>query len=87
MADILPFRAGGVIPATVMEPDQDLIAAIEGWLIDAKSGQLRAMGYVMINRDRDIVTGWIGGADGRDMLSGVNLLTFRYMKAHQEQDD
>jgi hypothetical protein len=84
---VVPLREGGVIPGVVMEPDLDLIAKIDGWLTDAKSGQLRAMAYVMIDRDRAVVTGWTGRADGHDMLGGVSLLAFRYMKADQGRDD
>lgn len=83
---VVPMRAGGIIPATVMEPDQELIAKIEDWLADAKSGQLRVIGYVMIDRDRAIATGWVGKGDDHDMTAGVNMLAFRYMLAGVERD-
>ena len=78
---VVPLRSGGVIPATVQEPDTELITKIEGWLADAKSGQLRVVGYAMIDRDRAVTTGWVGGGDHHDMTAAVNLLAFRYMLA------
>ena len=87
MVDVVPLRPGGVIPATVMKPDQELIAKIKGWLADAKSGQLRAMGYVMVDRDRTISTGWAGRADDHDMTAGVNMLAFRYMLSGVDRDE
>ncbi len=84
---VVPIRADGVIPATVAPPDDELIAKLEGWLADARSGHLRACGFVWIDRDRAICTGWIGHADHHDMTAGVNLLAFRYMRAGQDNDD
>ena len=83
---VVPLISGGLVPAIVAEPDQELIAKVDQWLADAKSGQLRAMAYVMIDRDRAIGTGWVGHSDSHDMLGGVNLLAFRYMKADQDED-
>lgn len=87
MGDVRPLKPDGVIPATVMEPDAELIAKIEGWLELARSGQLRSMAYVMIDRDRAIGTGWAGKADDHDMTGGVNTLAFRYMLASTERDE
>ena len=84
---IVPFSKGGIVPATVMEPDADLIAKIEEWLEKAKSGQLRAMAYVMITRDRAIGTGWTGHSDQHDMTAGVNTLAWRFMREAQDFND
>jgi len=83
---VVPIRADGVVPATVAPPDEELIAKLEGWLTDAQSGQLRAIGFVLIDRDRAICTGWIGHADHHDMTAGVNILAFRYMLVGQDKD-
>lgn len=83
---VVPLRSGGVIPATVQAPDTELIAKIEGWLADAKSGRLRAVGCAMIDRDRAITTGWVGHGYHHDMLAAVNLLTFRYMTACRDDE-
>lgn len=86
MSDVVvPLRAGGVVPATVMEPDAEVIAKIEEWLKDARSGHLRAIGYATIDRDRAICTGWVGHGDHHDMTAGVNLLQFRYMTAGRDE--
>lgn len=84
--NVVPTRPDGVISATVMEPDADLIEKLESMLVDAKSGQLRAAGYTLIDRDRAICTGWIGHADHHDMYAGVNQLAFRYMLAGDSDD-
>ena len=84
MANVVPFQPDGVIPATVMEPNEELIVALENMLIDARSGHLRAVGYVLIDRDRAIHTGWTGKADRHDMTAGVNMLAYRYMASSQE---
>ncbi len=76
---VVPMRLDGVIPATVMKPDQELIEKLEALLADARSGHLRALGYTMINRDRAIGTGWAGNCDEHDMTAGVNILQFRFM--------
>lgn len=76
---VVPLKPNGIIPATVMPPDEELVAKLKEWLADAKSGQLRAMGYTIIDRDRAICTGWVGHADHHDMTAGVNMLAFRYM--------
>ena len=81
---VVPLREGGIIPATVMEPDAELVAKIEGWLADAKSGQLRVIGYALIDRDRSIATGWVGHGDHHDMTAAVNTLAFRYMASSQD---
>lgn len=81
---VVPMRPDGLIPTVVAEPDQELITKIEGWLADAQSGHLRAVGYVLIDRDRAIGTGWTGHADHHDMTAGVNTLAFRYMSASQD---
>lgn len=84
---VVPIRRGGVVPAIVQPPDPELIAKIEGWLADAKSGQLRVIGFALIDRDRSICTGWIGHGDHHDMTAGVNMLAFRYMTAALADDD
>lgn len=83
---VVPLRSDGVVPAIVMPPDEELIAKIEAWLKDARSGQLRAAGFVLIDRDRAIFTGWVGHADHHDMTAGVAILNFRYMAAGQDED-
>ncbi len=83
---VVPLHSGGLIPATVAEPDQELIAKIKGWLADAKSGQLRVIGYALIDRDRAICTGWVGHGDHHDMTAGVNMLAFRYMSSTQDDE-
>ena len=70
----------------VQAPDAELIAKIEGWLADAKSGHLRSIGYALIDRDRAIGTGWIGHADHHDMTAGVSMLAFRYHLAGIHED-
>ncbi len=84
---VVPIKTGGLVPAVVQEPNAELIAKIEGWLTDAKSGHLRAMGYVMIDRDRAIGSGWAGKADSHDMTAGVNMLAFRYMLSGEQSAD
>lgn len=84
---VVPLRPDGVIPNQVAKPDEELIETLETILTDARSGQLRAFAYVLIDRDRGITTGWNGHADDHDMTAGVNLLAFRYMKAGQDTDD
>lgn len=84
---IVPLRPDGVIPATVAPPDAELVAKLEELLADAQSGQLRAIGYASIDRDRAIRHGWAGHADHHDMTAGVNLLAFRYMFVSQERDE
>ena len=83
---VVPIRPDGIVPATVLPPDDELTAKIEEWLIDAKSGQLRAMAFVKIDRDRAICTGWVGHADHHDMTAGVNSLAHRYMTAGRDED-
>jgi hypothetical protein len=84
---VVPIRSDGVVPAVVSPPDEGLIAKIEEFLADAKSGQLRAIGFVKIDRDRAICHGWVGHADHHDMTAGVNLLAFRYMYCGQVNED
>ena len=84
---VVPMREGGLIPATVMEPDEDLIAKLEQLLADARSGHLRALGYSMIDRDRAVTTGWSGHADHHDMTAGVHTLAYRYMRAGEDRGD
>lgn len=81
---VVPLRSGGVVPATVMAPDADVIAKLEEWSADAKSGHLRVVGYAMIDRDRAICTGWVGHGDHHDMTAAVNLLQFRCMTAGRD---
>lgn len=83
---VVPIRPDGVVPAVAMKPDGDLIAKIEEWLEAARSGHLRAMGFVSIDRDRAICTGWCGHADHHDMTAGVNMLAFRYMAAARDTE-
>lgn len=84
---VVPLRSGGVIPATVQEPDVDVISKLEEWLANAKSGHVRVIGYAIIDRDRAIMTGWVGHGDHHDMTAGVNLLAFRYMTAGRDEDE
>jgi hypothetical protein len=84
---VVPIRHDGVIPATVSPPDKETISKLEDLLAKAISGQLRAIGYVMIDRDRAIGTGWAGHSDSHDMTAGVNMLAHRYMQCRQHQDD
>lgn len=81
---VVPLREGGLIPATVMEPDAELIAKLEQLLTDARSGHLRVMSYVLIDRDRAIGTGWVGRGDHHDMTAGVSLLAYRYMGSDRD---
>ena len=83
---VVPLREGGLIPAVVAKPDRELIDRLKQLLADARSGQVRAMGYVMVDRDRGIGTGWVGHADHHDMTAGVNMLAHRYMQAAREDD-
>lgn len=79
--NVVPIRVGGTVPAVVLEPDTELIAKIEEWLRDAKSGHMRAAGFVWVDRDRAIRTGWAGHADHHDMTAGVAMLAHRYLSA------
>lgn len=69
-----------------MEPDEVLIAKLESWLADARSGQMRVIGFAIVDRDRAITTGWVGHGDHHDMTAGVNLLAFRYMAEGRESE-
>jgi hypothetical protein len=84
MSSVVPMHPDGVIPAVVAPPNQDVIQFLERALEDARAGQLRAMGYVLVDVNRAISTSWVGSADHHDMTAGVHTLAYRYMAAGRD---
>jgi hypothetical protein len=69
------------------EPDDDLIAALEDMLASARSGSLRAMAYAAISNERAISTSWRGHCDQHDMVAGVGMLQYRFLKSCGEVNE
>lgn len=69
------------------EPDGEVIAALEKWLDQARSGHLRGIASARVYGDRSIAHGWEGHVDSHDMLSGVGMLHHRMYQAHYEHQD
>lgn len=60
-------------------PDQGVIDILENLLHRAKTGNLRAIAYAIVNSDRSLGTGWAGAAGSRDRVSSaIMILNSRY---------
>ena len=69
----------GPVNAAMGPPDEELVSSLAKMLADAKSGYLRAIGWVGVDRDRGVHTSWAGHCDLHDMTAGVAILQHRFM--------
>lgn len=67
------------------EPDTDIIDKLERLLERAKSGDIRAFAYAVVQRQNVLATGWEGTAGTRCTLaSSVGILNARYLEGLME---
>lgn len=83
MAEVVGLRGG---PISTKEPDEDVLAALETYFEQAKSGKIRGVAFAFITEQNFTVTGWSGDCDDRMMLSAVSLLQYRLAKCLDERD-
>lgn len=68
------------------DPDPDLIKMIEGLLEEAKSGDLRGIGYSGIYRNNFIKNDWDGPASAFVLLGALHYLTHELQSAMDEME-
>lgn len=84
MAAELHVLKGGRPPG---EPDEDIIALIEGWLGEAKAGKIHAVAYAIVKDDESQTTGWLGIRGTRYTLhAALAMLAQRYTFCMGEGD-
>lgn len=84
---VVSIKAGRIVPQCVAEPNEELIQKLEGMLVEARSGQLRAIGCVEVDASRAISTDWAGQCDSHDMTAGVAILQHRYLTNMRLDED
>ena len=64
--------------------NHDLVEELEGYLKDAKTGDIVAMAFAGVRANRHVFTSWEGADRGYtyELSHGTNVLTYRLMKAN-----
>lgn len=69
----------------VIDPDKDIIKELAELLAQAKRGEVKGIGYFLVDGGNAVTTGWYSGcADRHDMTSGAAMLAFRVTMAAVE---
>lgn len=68
------------------QPQQDLIVALERLLEAAKTGEIQAVAFAIINDDRAVSTAWKGGFVSNELMAAVAWLYFRYGRAFDDSE-
>lgn len=74
----------GDIPENSGVVNDDLIAELEGYLNDARKGDIVAMAFVGVRGNRHVFTSWEGADLGYtyELSHGMNVLEYRLMRAN-----
>jgi len=76
---IVTIRPGMAPVVQFGDPNPELVETLERMLVEAKSGLLVGMAYVVSTSDLRSKTGWINTSTTSDSLgSGILTLAFRY---------
>jgi hypothetical protein len=66
----------------VIEPNAEIITEIERLLVEARAGEIKGIGYFIVDGGDTVTTKLIGGcASANDMVSGAARLNYRLLKA------
>lgn len=66
------------------QPQPDLVEALERLLAAAKTGEIQAVAFAIIDDDRGVSTAWKGGFVANELMSAVAWLYFRYGRAFDD---
>lgn len=68
------------------KPEQSVIEALEGLLVEARAGRMKAFAYAYVDDQDFIHSSWSPGcARPSQVAAGVARLFYRFMKADDEQ--
>jgi hypothetical protein len=80
-----------ITPSTYIAPvknhvHQDVVAALEAQLADARAGNIQGFAFVAITPEGARRYNWHGGASAPDLMAAIAILQFEFMLADRRRE-